>query len=203
MRDYENSRSGEEEDPDEFERGIVPWIDTRIDLGSQAEPIPDDLRENPISRSVGELQDRAFGPVIASCGRRFVAKAIDGLLGVLGCIGGAIWWTRRFEGEQQILWMLFLATFGLAGGWLLWVIYHALLRGDTIGKRIMGLQVVDERARPIGVGRSVGRVLAETISLATAGIGHLFAVVDPHKRSLHDHLCGTRVVRRDSLPGRL
>lgn len=42
--------------------------------------------------------------------------------------------------------------------------------------------VVDERGVPLGFGRSVGRVLAETVSAATLGIGDLCVVVDPHKR---------------------
>jgi uncharacterized RDD family membrane protein YckC len=67
----------------------------------------------------------------------------------------------------------------------------------------MGLLVVDERARPVGMGRSAGRALAEMVSVATLGIGYLFAAVDPHRRTLHDHLCGTRVILGQSLPGRL
>lgn len=195
MRDYAPDREDEDE-----ELGIVPWIDTRIDLGSQAEPIPDDLQENPISQSIGEIQERAFGPVIASCGRRLAAKLVDSAFAGAVFLGGVIWWLRRFEGEAQLMWALFLGTFGFVGVWLLWVFYHAVSRGDTIGKRLFDLRVVDERARPIGMARSVGRVVAETVAWATLGIGHLFAVVDPHKRSLHDHLCGTRVVRRHSLP---
>ncbi|MBU6300276.1 MAG: RDD family protein [Verrucomicrobia bacterium] len=188
---------------DEEEESLVPWIDTRIELGRESVSIPDDLRENPISRSVGGLQERAFGPVIAGCGRRLLAKAIDGLLIGLLFFAGTVWGAARFEGGHQALWVLFMVTIGLLGGWALWVLYHALTRGGTIGKRFLDLEVVDERGQPIGLGRSIGRVLAETVSVVTLGLGYLWAVIDPHKRSLHDHLCGTRVVRRRSNPARL
>jgi len=193
---------GDEDEEDDLESGIVPWIDTRIDLGSEAEPIPNDLRENPISRSVGQLQAQAFGPVLAGCGRRLAAKFVDaGIVGTL-FLFGTIYAIGRLSAAERIPWTIFVFTFGLFGGWFFWIFYHAILRGDTVGKRLLGLKVVDERARPIGLGRSVGRVLAETFSVVTLGIGYLFAVVDLHKRSLHDHLCGTRVVRRNSLPAR-
>ena len=68
MRDYGYENEDEEEDLDS---GIVPWIDTRIDLGSEAQPIPNDLRENPISRSVGEfLLGRHVGHRLPVCGGR-------------------------------------------------------------------------------------------------------------------------------------
>jgi uncharacterized RDD family membrane protein YckC len=202
MSGYGNQEPEEEEEWDD-EPGLVPWIDTRIDLGGKAEPIPNDLRENPISRSVGERQAEAFGPVLSGCGRRLLAKLIDStVVGVL-VIAAAIWWTGRFSGEAKWLWTFLSMLFAMTGSWIVWLLYHTLLRSDTIGKRLMGLRVVDERARPVGLGRSAGRALAEMISVATLGIGYLFAVVDPHRRSLHDHLCGTRVVLGQSLPGRL
>ena len=197
MRDYGYN----DEDEEDLDSGIVPWIDTRIHLGSEAEPIPNDLRENPISRSVGELQAQAFGPVLAGCGRRLAAKIVDaGIVGAL-FLFGTIYSIGRLSEPERLPWIIFVITFGLFGGWLVWILYHVILRGDTVGKRLLGVKVVDERARPIGLGRSLGRVLAETFSVATLGIGYLFAVVDPYKRSLHDHLCGTRVVRRNSLTG--
>ena len=201
MRGYQEP--SEEEDDFADDADIVPWIDTRIDLGGQAEPIPNDLRENPISQSVGQRQAEAFGPVLAGCGRRLIAKGIDSTIVGILIIGSAVWWTGRFSGEDRLLWSLLAMGFATFGSWAVWLLYHTILRSETLGKRLMGLLVVDERARPVGMGRSAGRALAEMVSVATLGIGYLFAAVDPHRRTLHDHLCGTRVILGQSLPGRL
>lgn len=202
MREYQEQEPSDEDDELVEEAEFVPWIDTRIDLGGQAEPIPNDLRENPISQSVGRRQAEAFGPVLSGCGRRLVAKGIDSCIVGGFVLAAAIWWTARFSGEERLLWSFFAMVFAVFGSWTIWLLYHTLLRSHTVGKRLLGLQVVDERARPVGVGRSLGRALAEMISVATLGIGYLFAIVDPHRRSLHDHLCGTRVILRQTLPGR-
>jgi uncharacterized RDD family membrane protein YckC len=185
---------------DEDDEGLVPWIDTR--LGHQALPIPTDLAVNPVSEQVGVPHPGTYGPVIAGCGRRLVAKAVDVLL-VGGLFwGGVIHWLRRFSGEELLAWVILLVLGGGFLWWMAWVAYHLLCRGDTAGKRLLGLRVVDERVRPVRFGRSLGRVLAETLSFLMLGFGYLFALPDPQRRTFHDHLCGTRVVLRRTLPER-
>jgi uncharacterized RDD family membrane protein YckC len=47
---------------------------------------------------------------------------------------------------------------------------------------------------PISVGLAVGRYFAKILSVCTLWIGFIIAGFDREKRSLHDHICGTRVV---------
>jgi uncharacterized RDD family membrane protein YckC len=47
---------------------------------------------------------------------------------------------------------------------------------------------------PISAGLAVGRFFAKILSSLTLCIGFLIAAFDREKRSLHDHICGTRVV---------
>jgi uncharacterized RDD family membrane protein YckC len=94
---------------------------------------------------------------------------------------------------------LFLVlVFGIYGVMLLVVVfYHAFLTskfGATWGKMAMGLKVVRPDGEKISFGRSVGRALAHGLS-GILCIGYIIAAFDDQKRSLHDHICDTRVIK--------
>ena len=65
----------------------------------------------------------------------------------------------------------------------------------TPGKRALGLVVTDIEQRPLGLGRALARHVAGAASWLTLNLGHALAAVPPQKRSLHDHLAGTRVLQ--------
>src|SRR5579872_1874043 len=67
--------------------------------------------------------------------------------------------------------------------------------GATPGKMFCQLKVVRSDGRRIGYLRSLGRHLAKTLDWFTLGIGFVLAVFDPDRRTLHDRICDTRVVR--------
>lgn len=77
--------------------------------------------------------------------------------------------------------------------------YYASLegRGATIGKALVGIRVVDSvTGRPgIGVGRGLIRYLARIPSGLFCGLGYLAMLVDRRRRTWHDSLSGTKVVR--------
>jgi uncharacterized RDD family membrane protein YckC len=78
------------------------------------------------------------------------------------------------------------------------VLYEAgfLVRsGATPGKMVLGLRVVTAEGGPLSWGRAVGRYLGLWLDNFTLGIGFIIAAFDAEKRALHDHICGTRVVR--------
>lgn len=64
----------------------------------------------------------------------------------------------------------------------------------TPGKMIVGLRVVRSDGGRVTYLRAVGRSLASLLSLFTLCIGFLIAAFDREKRTLHDHICDTRVV---------
>jgi uncharacterized RDD family membrane protein YckC len=68
--------------------------------------------------------------------------------------------------------------------------------GATLGKMACGLKVVRPDGDPIGYPRALGRYFAEILSGMILGIGYLMAAFDSEKRSLHDRICSTRVVRK-------
>jgi len=81
---------------------------------------------------------------------------------------------------------IFLAT-------LYFVIFHGGA-GKTIGKWLLGLRVVGPEQAPIGYGRAFGRWVAMVV-LAPLAVGFLWILWSPEKRSWHDYLARTWVIR--------
>lgn len=67
--------------------------------------------------------------------------------------------------------------------------------GATPGKLACRLKVVTSENRPISYGRAFGRFFGTWLSGLTIGIGYIIAAFDDEKRSLHDRICDTRVVK--------
>ncbi|MEY2438177.1 MAG: hypothetical protein QOH64_391 [Acidimicrobiaceae bacterium] len=89
-------------------------------------------------------------------------------------------------------------------GFLVGIAYYALLEGgatgQTIGKRALGLRVVDQDTwQPgIGTGRGVGRYFARMLSAIPLGLGYFWMLWDKDKQTWHDKLARTRVVKTSS-----
>ena len=73
-------------------------------------------------------------------------------------------------------------------------VYFLTTKGATPGKMALGLKVIRADGGPIPVGLAVGRFFAKYLSFFTFCIGFIIAGFDREKRSLHDHICGTRVI---------
>jgi len=142
---------------------------------------------------------------------RFLAIIIDAIiLGVVGAIitipfglalGGAGLRLGNNPDPAQVMAAL-PAIMGVAGlGFLIrlvlslaYEVYFLTTKGATPGKMALGLKVTTADGGPISVGLAVGRYFAKYLSFLTLCIGFLIAAFDREKRSLHDHICGTRVV---------
>lgn len=70
----------------------------------------------------------------------------------------------------------------------------------TPGKRLLGLQVVDDDGLPPGYVRAGLRTAAGLLSWVSLNIGHLMAARAPRYQALHDRIAGTHVVRRTDAP---
>lgn len=68
--------------------------------------------------------------------------------------------------------------------------------GATPGRMLLGLRVVRADGSPIGFARAAMRFLADLLNVLTFGLSYLIVAFDPKKRALHDHICGTRVIRK-------
>lgn len=65
----------------------------------------------------------------------------------------------------------------------------------TIGKKLVGLKVVDLEGRRISFGRSCSRSLGKSLSALILGIGYLMPLWDTRRQALHDKMAGCLVVR--------
>ena len=73
--------------------------------------------------------------------------------------------------------------------------YFVSTRGATPGKMALGLKIVRAGGGGISPALAIGRYFSQLLSGIILGIGYIMAAFDAEKRSLHDRLCETRVIR--------
>jgi uncharacterized RDD family membrane protein YckC len=71
--------------------------------------------------------------------------------------------------------------------------------GATLGKMAAGVKVVRTDGSGVGWGISIGRYFMKIVSSMILLIGYIIAGFDDEKRALHDRVCDTRVVYKQSL----
>ena len=128
-------------------------------------------------------------PAYAGFLPRFWAAIVDGFMAliVLGAIAAIV---EEGHGANQGL----AAILALTGAFLYYVVAE---RGgkQTLGKRLLGLRVVDaESGGPIGYGRALIRTLGRYASSIALGAGYWAMINDPMKRCWHDRLARTVVI---------
>jgi uncharacterized RDD family membrane protein YckC len=67
--------------------------------------------------------------------------------------------------------------------------------GATPGKMALRLRIIRTNGDKVSYGRACGRYFGKVLSSFTLCIGYLMAAFDEQKRSLHDRICDTRVIR--------
>ncbi len=90
-------------------------------------------------------------------------------------------------------WPYLLGYLGFLG--LSYAVYFTGATGQTLGKMATRLRVVDSEGRPPVYGRALVRAVLGTLSVALAALGLLPMLFDPARRTLHDRLTRTRVVK--------
>lgn len=81
---------------------------------------------------------------------------------------------------------------------LIWYLYLAWCwhkGGMTVGMRAWRVRIEDNLGQNPGWGKATIRFLASLLSAAALGIGFLWSLGDKRKRTWHDILSGTRLVR--------
>ena len=68
--------------------------------------------------------------------------------------------------------------------------------GATPGKMACKLKIVVADETPLSYSRALGRHFAKWLSSIILGIGFIMAAFDDERRTLHDRICETRVVRK-------
>jgi uncharacterized RDD family membrane protein YckC len=95
--------------------------------------------------------------------------------------------------------------FGITGmiwssiaGFLPWLYWWLLtgLRGQTLGKMILNIKVVNRQGNKPGLGYAALReIIGKTVSFLVLFLGFLWIAWDKDKRGWHDKIAGTYVVK--------
>jgi uncharacterized RDD family membrane protein YckC len=78
---------------------------------------------------------------------------------------------------------------------LVYAVYFTGTTGQTLGKLVFGLRVVDTGGRPPGYLRAAGRAAFGTLGVLALGLGLVPVLFDPARRAFHDRVLHTRVIR--------
>ncbi len=84
-------------------------------------------------------------------------------------------------------------SLGLTAGYFIY--FHGSARHQaTLGKKAVGIRVICADGQDVSFARALGRYFASFLSAIILGIGYIMAGFDDEKRTLHDHICSTRVI---------
>jgi uncharacterized RDD family membrane protein YckC len=171
----------------QIERELKSTIAERLEQG---QPIDQVLRQlgDPMSLANSYLAEVPL--VAASIGDRLLAKIID-LVTVAVVVAPFAWLTGW--ALNTMLGLIFIE--GMAVG-LLFGIYTAITEwqyGQTFGKHVMKIRVVDESGAQIGFGQALVRQLAQVANVFW--IDGFFALFTAHKQRAFELLSKTRVVQ--------
>lgn len=127
--------------------------------------------------------------------RRVAAYLIDSLLLYFGLFVAfvllAAFGLAMEEGAAE----RFGSLVGMATFWAYFATLESGSRQATVGKRVLGIKVVDLGGRPISFGRASGRHFGKLLSALILGIGFLMCIFTVRKQCLHDMMASCLVVR--------
>ena len=119
---------------------------------------------------------------LASWGTRAVGFLIDWLpviiLSVLTAFSSAL---RNLLGVLSVLYVAYLG-------------HMEGVTGQTPGKAVMGIRLVDKDGQLLGSGTGIGRKFAHIVDGLVCGLGYLLPIVDQNRQTIADKLLDTYVV---------
>lgn len=170
------------------------------------QPVPPALL--PVPPGPGPLVPSAGYPAVApstveyaSFWTRLAARIIDlcfCLVFFVPLLAGAVAVTGLSVGlrsSEAITLIVLLALWMDVGLWELAYYLVGASRGQTVGKRLMGIRVCREDGMRLGLGKATGRSFASTLSSLAFGIGWLAPLWTPKRQTWQDSMTGTIVIR--------
>ncbi|MBI2878165.1 MAG: RDD family protein [Candidatus Rokubacteria bacterium] len=127
---------------------------------------------------------------------RAVASLIDWLFlaAVMGLVRALVaYWVELSDGSPAVA-----SSVTTAFSLYFWAAYYVVLHGatgQTLGKMAVGARVVSLDGGEISYGIAFVRWVGYLLSTLTLLLGYLMAGIRADKRTLHDLVAGTRVVR--------
>lgn len=153
-----------------------------------AVPLPP--RPVAVPTRVPHREDYVEGYEEAEVMLRWVAMMIDSL--ILGGAGIAASFIGTAAGMES--------TIAGAMSLPIFLVYYTALEGSslqgTLGKKVLGLVVLDTDEQPIGYVRAFLRNLAKFLSASLCYAGFFMAFFTERKQGLHDMITGSLVMRK-------
>jgi len=138
-------------------------------------------------RAAAKLIDQV---VIVGAANALVAQLFLWLTELLGLNGSADSPTLGYVALSGFY--LFVLPFTIP---IVYNVFFLARYGATLGKMAFGLRVVTSTGNRVSAWRALGRYFAEMISALVLYIGYLVAAFDEERRTWHDQICDTRVIR--------
>jgi uncharacterized RDD family membrane protein YckC len=135
---------------------------------------------------------------------RFAAYFVDGIItGIIGAIiggiaGFAIGAAGGMAGDNKAAGLVAIQLVSMAlsfGVRAAYFIYFIGKDGQTPGKKLCKIRVVNADGSQVSYGKATGRFFGYMLSSLILCIGFLMVAWDEEKRALHDRLCDTRVIK--------
>ena len=164
-------------------------------------PLPGDPSAPPAFAAAGPPRE-----ALAGFWRRLIAAVLDWILiGILAAAIGELFGVEgpappAADGEG------FQFQFAGTGPFILvelayFTYFHATIAGQSIGNRIMGIRVLDAgTGRPLPYVRAFVRALVSSLSALPFFLGFLWMLWEPRKRTWHDMVANSLVVRTTFYP---
>ncbi len=137
---------------------------------------------------------------LASWGSRVAAYLLDTLILVVPLLLFVMVVVVADPGDTSAAWgalgLVYLASFVLP--FVYFTVLHGNERGQTYGKRALGIRVVDQDGGAIGYGRAFGRYAITFlfgIFLLPILLDYLWPLWDKRNQALHDKVVSSLVVR--------
>jgi uncharacterized RDD family membrane protein YckC len=130
---------------------------------------------------------------------RFGAWFIDAI--ILGIAEAIITFPLSFMGifsSDQAAAFAIIQLVSMILNFIIPAVYESWFVGKyaaTPGKMACKLKVVMAEGGRVSFARAIGRHFAKYINIFTLGIGYIMAGFDEQKRTLHDRICDTRVIK--------
>lgn len=140
--------------------------------------------------------ERTHNPEYVSFGPRFLASVIDTLIYSLG-LPLSLWFISGSSMNNVVsnsviaLGLILLPAFILT---TVSKIYLLHTTGQTLGKMIVGIEVLNDKKEPLTLKRAFFReFIGKTVSGYVVGTGYLSMLFDQHHQGWHDHFVNSFV----------
>ena len=119
----------------------------------------------------------------------FFARALALWIDMVICSIGGVILILATGSDEASVWLSFLFMHGY------FIICEAFCDGATLGKKGMRLKVVNSSYEKITLGQAIIRTVSKYLSAAIFYIGFIMVLFSNKKRSLHDALANTYVIK--------